>query len=436
MFGGVGGRRRTEKDPVTERADSLSSSPPPPDRRRRGGTSEDDDVYDDVVYDVNDETTKKTTMETQQMEKMKRKMHLLQQELRAKDDMLEAVQSQAKLDIVNARTRVDSIEEKREELEARCAKAEKLALERTNALETANKKVKEAERSAKVFMQRANAKISEALRENSSNTISKDAAENRELKNASSSSPSKIERKLTPSNLSLQEKILRIEERQQMEDEEGLMSIHNNNNNNNNNTATTTTSSSSPLAANDNNRVIKQNEEDKEEDKSNKEQTDMNQKQIEESLRNEIQQLLTQNADAARSFQDSLEIERNKRREAEERAEMSEAACVRLQSELRSKESLLKMMETTRRTGDKSETTALRARILNDEVEANATSASPPTTAKIEQVLQKIQRPRRKEGKEEESDDDDNDDDDDDDDDDEIPSFSPVKSPPPPPRKY
>ena len=424
MFGvgharGGGGRRRTEKDPVTERADSLSSSPPPPDRRRRGGTSEDDDVVYDFYDD--DETTKKT-METQ-MEKMKRKMHLLQQELRAKDDMLEAVQSQAKLDIVNARTRVDSIEEKREELEARCAKAEKLALERTNALETANKKVKEAERSAKVFMQRANAKISEALRENSSNTISKDAAENRELKNASSSSPSKIERKLTPSNLSLQEKILRIEERQQMEDEEGLMSIHNNN--------TATTSSSSPLAANDNR--VKQNEEDKEEDKSNKEQTDMNQKQIEESLRNEIQQLLTQNADAARSFQDSLEIERNKRREAEERAEMSEAACVRLQSELRSKESLLKMMETTRSTGDKSETTALRARILNDEVEANATSASPPTTAKIEQVLQKIQRPRRKEGKEEESDDDD---DDNDDDDDEIPSFSPVKSPPPPPRKY
>ena len=415
---------------MTERADSLSSSPPPPDDRRGGkgkGTSSEDD--DDVNDDVNDETQKMMMMikkngddAMMEMEKMKRKMHLLQQELRAKDDMLEAVQSQAKLDIVNARTRVDSIEEKREELEARCAKAEKLALERTNALETANKKVKEAERSAKVFMQRANAKISEALRENS-NTISNDA-ENRE--STSSSSPSKIERKLTPSNLSLQEKILRIEERQQMEDEEGLMSIHNNNN------TATTTSSSSPLAANDN-RVIKQNEEDKEEDKSNKEQTDMNQKQIEESLRNEIQQLLTQNADAARSFQDSLEIERNKRREAEERAEMSEAACVRLQSELRSKESLLKMMETTRSTGDKSETTALRARILNDEVEANATSASPPTTAKIEQVLQKIQRPRRKEGKEEESDDDDNDDDDDDD---EIPSFSPVKSPPPPPRKY
>ncbi len=422
---GGGGGRRTEKDPVTERADSLSSSPPPPDRRggKGKGTSEDDvNDVNDVNDDDDDETQKMMMMmmikknddAMMEMEKMKRKMHLLQQELRAKDDMLEAVQSQAKLDIVNARTRVDSIEEKREELEARCAKAEKLALERTNALETANKKVKEAERSAKVFMQRANAKISEALRENS-NTISKDAAENRE--STSSSSPSKIERKLTPSNLSLQEKILRIEERQQMEDEEGLMSIHN----------TATTSSSSPLA----NDRVKQNEEDKEEDKSNKER-EMNQKQIEESLRNEIQQLLTQNADAARSFQDSLEIERNKRREAEERAEMSEAACVRLQSELRSKESLLKMMETTRSTGDKSETTALRARILNDEVEANATSASPPTTAKIEQVLQKIQRPRRKEGKEEESDDDDNDDDDDD----EIPSFSPVKSPPPPPRKY
>ena len=415
--GGGGGRRRrrTEKDPVTERADSLSSSPPPPPIDRRGGkgkgTSEDDD---DVNDDVNDDETQKMMMikkndddAMMEMEKMKRKMHMLQQELRAKDDMLEAVQSQAKLDIINARTRVDSIEEKREELEARCAKAEKLALERTYALETANKKVKEAERSAKVFMQRANAKISEALRENS-NTISKDA-ENRE--SASSSSPSKIERKLTPSNLSLQEKILRIEERQQMEDEEGLMSIHN----------TATTSSSSPLA----NDRVKQNEEDKEEDKSNKER-EMNQKQIEESLRNEIQQLLTQNADAARSFQDSLEIERNKRREAEERAEMSEAACVRLQSELRSKESLLKMMETTHRTGDKSETTALQARILNDKVEANATSASPPTTAKIEQVLQKKQRPRRKEGKEEESDDVV-----DDDDDDEIPSFSPVKSPPP-----
>ena len=143
------------------------------------------------------------------MEKMKRKMHLLQQELRAKDDMLEAVQSQAKLDIVNARTRVDSIEEKREELEARCAKAEKLALERTNALETANKKLKEAERSAKVFMQRANAKISEALREN-------DSADQGP---SPSSSSSKVERKMTPSNLSLQEKILRIERQQQMEDE-------------------------------------------------------------------------------------------------------------------------------------------------------------------------------------------------------------------------
>ena len=39
--------------------------------------------------------------------KMKQKVLLLKQELKAKDDMLEAVQSQANLDIVNARTRVD-----------------------------------------------------------------------------------------------------------------------------------------------------------------------------------------------------------------------------------------------------------------------------------------------------------------------------------------
>ena len=44
-------------------------------------------------------------------------------------------------------------------------------------------------------------------------------------------------------------------------------------------------------------------------------------------------------------------------------------------------------------------TTALRARILNDEVEANATSASPPTTAKIEQVLQKYSDHDEKKGK-------------------------------------
>ena len=156
----------------------------------------------------------------------------------------------------------------------------------------------------------------------------------------------------------------------------------------------------------------------------------MNQKQIEESLRNEIQQLLTQNADAARSFQDSLEIERNKQK-AEKERKMAAAASLIVRTQI--KESLLKMMETTRSTGDKSETTALRARILNDEVEANAAPASPPTAAKIEQVLQKYSD-HDEEGKEEESDDDDNDDDDDDDD--EIPSFSPVKSPPPPPRKY
>ena len=54
----------------------------------------------------------------------------------------------------------------------------------------------------------------------------------------------------------------------------------------------------------------------------------MNQKQIEESLRNEIQQLLTQNADAAQSFQDSLEIERNKRqRQKKERNKPKPRAC-------------------------------------------------------------------------------------------------------------
>ena len=140
------------KHPVTERADSLSMSGSPPLQRPNF-------VEEEVVQEEEEDVL---------VVKMKQKVLLLKQELKAKDDMLEAVQSQAKLDIVNARTRVDSIEEKREELEARCAKAEKLALERTNALETANKKLKEAERSAKVFMQRANAKISEALRENDS----------------------------------------------------------------------------------------------------------------------------------------------------------------------------------------------------------------------------------------------------------------------------
>ena len=268
------------------------------------------------------------------MEKLKQKLHLLKQELRAKDDMLEAVQSQAKLDIVNARTRVDSIEEKREELEARCAKAEKLALERTNALETANKKLKEAERSAKVFMQRANAKISEALRENSAGRNNAEADENDGP--SPSSSSGKVERKMTPSNLSLQEKILRIERQQQMEDEEGLKlkkkTILKNDKE----------ESSSSLGAVNNDDEDDEEEEEKEDEKKKVENND---ERIVETLRGEIKELLTRNADAARSFQNSLEIERNKRREAEERAEISEATCVRLQSELKSKEALLKMME-------------------------------------------------------------------------------------------
>ena len=193
------------KHPVTERADSLSMSGSPPLQQRPNF------VEEEVVQEEEEDVL---------VVKMKQKVRLLKQELKAKDDMLEAVQSQAKLDIVNARTRVDSIEEKREELEARCAKAEKLALERTNALETANKKLKEAERSAKVFMQRANAKISEALREN-------DSADQGP---SPSSSSAKVERKMTPSNLSLQEKILRIERQQQMEDEEGLLKKNSNSN--------------------------------------------------------------------------------------------------------------------------------------------------------------------------------------------------------------
>ena len=84
-------------------------------------------------------------------------------------------------------------------------------------------------------------------------------------------------------------------------------------------------------------------EEEKEDEKKNVENND---ERIVETLRGEIQELLRRNADAARSFQNSLEIERNKRREAEERAEISEATCVRLQSELKSKEALLKMMES------------------------------------------------------------------------------------------
>ena len=328
------------KHPVTERADSLSMSGSPPLQQRPNF------VEEEVVQEEEEEDVL--------VVKMKQKVRLLKQELKAKDDMLEAVQSQAKLDIVNARTRVDSIEEKREELEARCAKAEKLALERTNALETANKKLKEAERSAKVFMQRANAKISEALREN-------DSTEGP----SPSSSSSKVERKMTPSNLSLQEKILRIERQQQMEDEEGLLKKNSNSNTKKKKKNNKEESSSNLVAVNndDDDEVEEEEEENKEEETKSEKQS------VEEveALRWEIQQLLTQNADAARSFQNSLEIERNKRREAEERAEISEATCVRLQSELKSKESLLKMMEKTSSTSmmRTTFTAALQTRTLN-----------------------------------------------------------------------
>ena len=330
------------KHPVTERADSLSMSGSPPLQQRPNF------VEEEVVQEEEEDVL---------VVKMKQKVRLLKQELKAKDDMLEAVQSQAKLDIVNARTRVDSIEEKREELEARCAKAEKLALERTNALETANKKLKEAERSAKVFMQRANAKISEALREN-------DSAD----QGPSPSSSSKVERKMTPSNLSLQEKILRIERQQQMEDEEGLLKKNSNSNTKKKKKINKEDSSSSLVAVNNDDDEVEEEEEEEEEE--NKEEETKSEKQsVEEveALRWEIQQLLTQNADAARSFQNSLEIERNKRREAEERAEISEATCVRLQSELKSKESLLKMMEKTSSTSmmRTTFTAALQTRTLN-----------------------------------------------------------------------
>ena len=326
------------KHPVTERADSLSMSGSPPLQRPNF-------VEEEVVQEEEEDVL---------VVKMKQKVLLLKQELKAKDDMLEAVQSQAKLDIVNARTRVDSIEEKREELEARCAKAEKLALERTNALETANKKLKEAERSAKVFMQRANAKISEALREN-------DSADQGP---SPSSSSSKVERKMTPSNLSLQEKILRIERQQQMEDEEGLLKKNSNSNTKKKKKINKEESSSSLVAVNNDDDEVEEEEEENKEEETKSEKQSVEEV---EALRWEIQQLLTQNADAARSFQNSLEIERNKRREAEERAEISEATCVRLQSELKSKESLLKMMEKTSSTSmmRTTFTAALQTRTLN-----------------------------------------------------------------------
>ena len=327
------------KHPVTERADSLSMSGSPPLQQRPNF------VEEEVVQEEEEEDVL--------VVKMKQKVLLLKQELKAKDDMLEAVQSQAKLDIVNARTRVDSIEEKREELEARCAKAEKLALERTNALETANKKLKEAERSAKVFMQRANAKISEALREN-------DSTEGP----SPSSSSSKVERKMTPSNLSLQEKILRIERQQQMEDEEGLLKKNSNSNTKKKKKNNKEESSSSLVAVNNDDDEVEEEEEENKEEETKSEKQSVEEV---EALRWEIQQLLTQNADAARSFQNSLEIERNKRRDAEERAEISEATCVRLQSELKSKESLLKMMEKTSSTSmmRTTFTAALQTRTLN-----------------------------------------------------------------------
>ena len=326
------------KHPVTERADSLSMSGSPPLQQRPNF------VEEEVVQEEEDVL----------VVKMKQKVRLLKQELKAKDDMLEAVQSQAKLDIVNARTRVDSIEEKREELEARCAKAEKLALERTNALETANKKLKEAERSAKVFMQRANAKISEALREN-------DSADQGP---SPSSSSAKVERKMTPSNLSLQEKILRIERQQQMEDEEGLLKKNSNSNTKKKKKNNKEESSSSLVAVNNDDDEVEEEEEENKEEETKSEKQSVEEV---EALRWEIQQLLTQNADAARSFQNSLEIERNKRRDAEERAEISEATCVRLQSELKSKESLLKMMEKTSSTSmmRTTFTAALQTRTLN-----------------------------------------------------------------------
>ena len=325
------------KHPVTERADSLSMSGSPPLQRPNF-------VEEEVVQEEEEDVL---------VVKMKQKVLLLKQELKAKDDMLEAVQSQAKLDIVNARTRVDSIEEKREELEARCAKAEKLALERTNALETANKKLKEAERSAKVFMQRANAKISEALRGN-------DSTEGP----SPSSSSSKVERKMTPSNLSLQEKILRIERQQQMEDEEGLLKKNSNSNTKKKKKNNKEESSSSLVAVNNDDDEVEEEEEENKEEETKSEKQSVEEV---EALRWEIQQLLTQNADAARSFQNSLEIERNKRRDAEERAEISEATCVRLQSELKSKESLLKMMEKTSSTSmmRTTFTAALQTRTLN-----------------------------------------------------------------------
>ena len=165
--------------------------------------------------------------------------------------------------------------------------------------------------------------------------------------------------------MSLQEKILRIERQQQMEDEEGLLKKNSNSNTKKKKKNNKEESSSSLVAVNNDDDEV----EEEEEEENKEEETKSEKRSVEEveALRWEIQQLLTQNADAARSFQNSLEIERNKRREAEERAEISEATCVRLQSELKSKESLLKMMEKTSSTSmmRTTFTAALQTRTLN-----------------------------------------------------------------------
>ena len=156
---------------------------------------------------------------------------------------------------------------------------------------------------------------------------------------------------------------------QQMEDEEGLLKKNSNSNTKKKKKINKEESSSSLVAVNNDDDEVEEEEEEEEEEENKEEETKSEKQSVEEveALRWEIQQLLTQNADAARSFQNSLEIERNKRREAEERAEISEATCVRLQSELKSKESLLKMMEKTSSTSmmRTTFTAALQTRTLN-----------------------------------------------------------------------
>ena len=84
--------------------------------------------------------------------------------------------------LVNARTRsvLDIDDEKSYRT---IAKAENLDDEDDEALDMANKKVKEAERSAKVFMQKSEREDFRGIeREQQQTVCSKDAAENRELK--------------------------------------------------------------------------------------------------------------------------------------------------------------------------------------------------------------------------------------------------------------